>query len=238
MKISDIQKSIADVLRNNSSLLTTSEIAKQAEISYQDCYNALTRLCENNLVEKLDDKTYALTDFGVLEFRIALTQNEKTPVETPKAAPIVLEQIVEDEFDGESFIAEIEKQTVSVEVDVKKKEDLKITEHSLPHQEITNGEKAHSKIDDFETRAITPINEKTVNEIKETVNYDKNTPSYYKGKSMQVFDILDEFLTPEAVNGFYIGNIIKYVVRYRGKAGLADLLKARDYLDKLIEATA
>ena len=47
-----------------------------------------------------------------------------------------------------------------------------------------------------------------------------------------------EIAKQEAVNGFYIGNIIKYVVRYRGKAGLADLLKARDYLDKLIEATA
>ena len=30
------------------------------------------------------------------------------------------------------------------------------------------------------------------------------------------------------------GNVIKYVVRYRHKNGLLDLLKARDYLDRLI----
>ena len=80
----------------------------------------------------------------------------------------------------------------------------------------------------------TPINEKTVNEIKNHVN--GATPDYYKGKSLQVFDILDEFLTPEANQGFYVGNIIKYVVRFRGKAGKQDLIKARDYLDKLIDS--
>lgn len=34
--------------------------------------------------------------------------------------------------------------------------------------------------------------------------------------------------------GFLEGNIVKYVTRYKGKNGKADLLKAREYLDKLI----
>lgn len=34
--------------------------------------------------------------------------------------------------------------------------------------------------------------------------------------------------------GFLEGNIIKYVTRYRHKNGKADLLKAREYLNKLI----
>ena len=40
-----------------------------------------------------------------------------------------------------------------------------------------------------------------------------------------------------AVNGlgFFEGNIIKYVTRWRDKGGVADLEKARHYLDKLIE---
>ena len=80
----------------------------------------------------------------------------------------------------------------------------------------------------------TPINEKNVNEIKHHVN--GSTPDYYKGKSLQVFDVLDDFLSPEANAGFYVGNIIKYVVRYKGKNGRDDLLKARDYLDKLIDS--
>jgi hypothetical protein len=90
------------------------------------------------------------------------------------------------------------------------------------------------ELEGFETR-VTPINEKTVNEIKHHVN--NTAPEYYKGKTIQVFDMLDEFLTQEAVSGFYVGNVIKYVVRFRGKNGHEDLLKARDYLNKLIEAT-
>ena len=35
--------------------------------------------------------------------------------------------------------------------------------------------------------------------------------------------------------GFLEGNIIKYIVRYETKGGVKDLLKARTYLDRLIE---
>ena len=31
------------------------------------------------------------------------------------------------------------------------------------------------------------------------------------------------------------GNVIKYVCRYRGKNGVSDLMKAKHYLEKLIE---
>ena len=34
---------------------------------------------------------------------------------------------------------------------------------------------------------------------------------------------------------FFEGNIIKYVTRWRHKNGMEDLLKAKQYLDKLIE---
>ena len=35
--------------------------------------------------------------------------------------------------------------------------------------------------------------------------------------------------------GFFEGNIIKYVTRWKEKGGIEDLRKARHYLDKLIE---
>ena len=35
--------------------------------------------------------------------------------------------------------------------------------------------------------------------------------------------------------GYLEGNIIKYVSRYKKKGGMADLLKAQHYLQKLIE---
>ncbi len=34
---------------------------------------------------------------------------------------------------------------------------------------------------------------------------------------------------------FVVGNVVKYVVRYKTKGGLEDLKKARHYLDLLIE---
>ena len=35
--------------------------------------------------------------------------------------------------------------------------------------------------------------------------------------------------------GYFEGNVIKYVTRWRNKGGIADLLKARHYIDLLIE---
>lgn len=53
---------------------------------------------------------------------------------------------------------------------------------------------------------------------------------HYKSKTIQPWD----FIAANDV-GFFEGNVIKYVCRWRQKAGVADLLKARHYLDKLIE---
>ena len=44
---------------------------------------------------------------------------------------------------------------------------------------------------------------------------------HYKDKAIQPWD--------------FIGNIVKYVSRWRDKGGIDDLRKARHYLDKLIE---
>ena len=35
--------------------------------------------------------------------------------------------------------------------------------------------------------------------------------------------------------GYFEGNVIKYVTRWRDKNGVADLLKARHYIDLLLE---
>lgn len=53
---------------------------------------------------------------------------------------------------------------------------------------------------------------------------------HYKAKTIQPWDFI-------AANGlgYFEGNIVKYVSRWRDKGGLDDLRKARHYLDKLIE---
>tara|TARA_R110000868_G_scaffold53290_1_gene167441 strand:+ start:920 stop:1129 length:210 start_codon:yes stop_codon:yes gene_type:complete len=54
--------------------------------------------------------------------------------------------------------------------------------------------------------------------------------SHYKTKAIQPWDYI-------AANelGYFEGNIVKYVSRWRDKGGVQDLLKARHYLDKFIE---
>lgn len=62
-------------------------------------------------------------------------------------------------------------------------------------------------------------------------------PKYYKGKDGK--DLFSRFenglLSKEQVRGFYLGNVMKYITRYRGKNGVEDLLKADTYLNRLIE---
>lgn len=54
--------------------------------------------------------------------------------------------------------------------------------------------------------------------------------THYKDKAIQPWDYI-------AANelGYFEGNIIKYVSRWREKAGVQDLMKAKHYLEKLIE---
>jgi hypothetical protein len=53
---------------------------------------------------------------------------------------------------------------------------------------------------------------------------------HYRRQAIQCWDYI-------AANdiGYFEGNIIKYVSRWRHKGGVDDLRKARHYIDKLIE---
>jgi hypothetical protein len=63
-----------------------------------------------------------------------------------------------------------------------------------------------------------------------TANQTQIGGDHYKEKSIQPWDFI-------AANqlGYFEGNIVKYVTRWRDKGGINDLKKARHYLDKLIE---
>jgi hypothetical protein len=54
--------------------------------------------------------------------------------------------------------------------------------------------------------------------------------SHYKDLAIQPV----EYIHANAI-GYFEGNVIKYVSRWRKKNGLADLEKARHYIDLLIE---
>lgn len=96
-----------------------------------------------------------------------------------------------------------------------------------------------SELDRVDTYRVEHTNEDS-KEKKEDWHDDLKTglrPTYYKGKDGR--DLFSRFenglLSKEQVRGFYLGNIMKYITRYRGKNGLEDLLKADTYLNRLIE---
>ena len=62
-----------------------------------------------------------------------------------------------------------------------------------------------------------------------------NHPSHYTQGRFEVIDVIEDSLTDDGFEGYCVGNIMKYVMRYRHKNGLEDLKKARWYLERLIE---
>lgn len=65
---------------------------------------------------------------------------------------------------------------------------------------------------------------------------DDIKPDYYQRGGQDLFDHFERgVLTHAGFVGFLVGNIIKYIVRYQGKNGLEDLVKARTYLNRLIK---
>lgn len=56
------------------------------------------------------------------------------------------------------------------------------------------------------------------------------TPNHYRGNGLQPFDVINAFGLD-----FYEGNALKYLLRWRKKNGIEDLVKARTYIQQLID---
>lgn len=67
--------------------------------------------------------------------------------------------------------------------------------------------------------------------------YDNVTkPRHYMGRlGLEALEVHRNFLTAEELKGYFVGNTLKYVLRYKDKNGLEDLKKARMHLNWLIE---
>ena len=72
-------------------------------------------------------------------------------------------------------------------------------------------------------------------EVKEDV---VNHPRHYQmAGGLEVIDfIIGATAGLDGKDGYFVGNILKYVCRYSKKNGLEDLKKAQWYLNKLIES--
>lgn len=63
-----------------------------------------------------------------------------------------------------------------------------------------------------------------------------NQPNHYTHGDIEVIDYIKDKLTAEQFEGYCIGNVLKYVSRYRLKGGKEDLRKAQVYLGWAIES--
>lgn len=67
-------------------------------------------------------------------------------------------------------------------------------------------------------------------EVVDNVNH----PAHYANKNIEVLDYIKDTVTDDGYEGYVVGNVIKYVSRYRLKGGIEDLKKAQFYLNDLI----
>ena len=78
--------------------------------------------------------------------------------------------------------------------------------------------------------------EEVKNEVKNQIKYDKViSPSHYQTGLVETIVSIKNILGYEGFDSYCIGNIIKYISRYKTKNGIEDLEKAKTYLNFLIE---
>ncbi|HEX4888568.1 MAG TPA: DUF3310 domain-containing protein [Luteibaculaceae bacterium] len=62
------------------------------------------------------------------------------------------------------------------------------------------------------------------------VEKSPDTPAHYQNGKIQPID----FIADQGLD-FLEGNVVKYICRYKQKDGIKDLLKAKDYLQRIID---
>lgn len=224
MKFTQTQLMLLKAIHESHDLLRAAQISEISGVHIKTSFNVLKILCEQNIIEKLDNLTYCFTDFGQNAYKTSelVGVSDKSNVSVSDKNNKKSEKTRETVSEPSPISIQTQPETQQTKSDVKEIQTLEFKDARL----LDFGKNP------ITPRASIPINEKTVAEIKNHINNE--TPAHYQGKAMQVFDVLENFLTSEELNGFYVGNVVKYVLRYKGKGGRDDLRKAAHYLDKLM----
>lgn len=73
--------------------------------------------------------------------------------------------------------------------------------------------------------------------MKHDMNFDThdnvNHPNHYTAGGIETFDYIKAKLNKEQLEGYLVGNILKYLSRYKHKNGIEDIKKAEWYFMKL-----
>ena len=87
-----------------------------------------------------------------------------------------------------------------------------------------------------DTYFTSDLNKATCQECvqRTTSNTLVDSPPHYLIGGIESLDVIKAKLSPEEFQGYCVGNVLKYAMRWRHKDGLQDLKKARVYLGRLI----
>ena len=95
----------------------------------------------------------------------------------------------------------------------------------------------NEKLEEF-LKGITKDNIHKEVEVSMTDKKDNvKQPNHYTSGNLgiEVIDIIQNSLSKESFEGFLVGNVIKYICRYKLKNGEEDLKKAKWYLERTIK---
>lgn len=59
--------------------------------------------------------------------------------------------------------------------------------------------------------------------------------THYDSLGIEPIEVMRSNFTREEYEGYLVGNILKYVMRYKGKNGVEDLKKATTYMFELLD---
>lgn len=81
------------------------------------------------------------------------------------------------------------------------------------------------------------VKEEVEAKVVENIRNDKvNHPSHYTQGEIEVINYIRDKLGVDEFTGYCIGNVMKYISRWRYKDGVQDLEKAQVYLNWAIES--
>jgi hypothetical protein len=228
----ELREKIAFALQKTTVGLRNGEIvsAVNLRITDKDMREALRQMVDLRYLERSGNcatTRYNLTPQGRLMF---ISGNENAPI-----AQVPVQKTPENEHIEPETTECVEKTPENVQVDAVIDEI-----EAKPYPFITD-----SVIEDFETRAKPNTDEEKLAELlatafesfaeSEPISDEINSPAHYHGETMDVIDVIEDFFTPKMIEGYLMGNVVKYVLRYQKKGGVQSLKKAQWYLNRTVQ---
>jgi hypothetical protein len=216
---SGIKKQILrELAKHRVAGLTNFELSEKLGLTKMQVNDSLRESVSNNYVHKGENLGIEGVNYTISERGLNYLNLKGQTVETPEPAPIVEKSVLAQK--PKSNTAEKVDEIEQIKNEVKKNplDTPKDTEHSLINAPVISND---SVIEDFEAQ--------------DTITDEINNPSHYHGQTMDVIDVIDDFLEPKMVEGYLIGNVLKYVLRYQKKGGVQSLKKAQWYLNRTIQ---